>query len=132
MLTAFSRYWWMVALRGVLAILFGILAFTWPGATLVVLVWLFGAYALFDGIVAFVAAVRHEERGNRWSALVAEAVGGIGVGIVAFAWPGITAIAMVYLVAAWALFTGIMEILVAFELRRTLANEWLLIAGGAI
>jgi uncharacterized membrane protein HdeD (DUF308 family) len=121
-----ARYWWAVALRGLLAVLFGLAAFFWPGITLVTLVFLFGAYALVDGVFALVSAFRADDR---WP-LLFEGVVGIAAGVVAFVWPGITALALLYLIAAWAIITGILEIVAAVRLRKVIENEWLLALGG--
>jgi uncharacterized membrane protein HdeD (DUF308 family) len=130
MLVTLARNWWAVALRGALAIIFGVLAFFWPGASLAALVLLFGAYALVDGIFAVIAAFRTADRGGRWGMLAIEGVAGIAAGILAFVWPGITAIVLLYLIAAWAIVTGVLEIAAAIQLRREITNEWLLGLGG--
>jgi uncharacterized membrane protein HdeD (DUF308 family) len=118
----------MLALRGLAAVLFGIGAFVWPEITLAALVLLFGAYALVDGIFAIAHAFG---AGTQFRALfVLEGIAGIAAGVVAFVWPGITALAMVYLIATWAVATGILEIIAAVELRKLIDNEWLLGLGG--
>jgi uncharacterized membrane protein HdeD (DUF308 family) len=131
MLTQLSRNWWAVVLRGVLAILFGILAFAWPAITLQVLVLFFGAYALVDGVFALIAGLSNRVGTNRWW-VVLEGLVGIVVGILAFLWPGLTAFALLYLIAAWAIVTGILEIMAAIELRKEISNEWLLILSGIL
>jgi uncharacterized membrane protein HdeD (DUF308 family) len=126
-----SRSWWAVGLRGLAAVIFGILALLWPSLTFFVLVILFGAYALVDGIFAAVAAIRGRESLLDWGWLLAEGIIGILIGIVAFVWPNETALVLLYLIAVWAILTGIVEIVQAIRLRRVISNEWLLILGGA-
>jgi uncharacterized membrane protein HdeD (DUF308 family) len=133
MLELFSRYWWTLALRGVLAVAFGAMALIWPTITVGVLVLLFGAYALVDGLFALGTALF----GGRLAAgrrgwLVLEGVVGIAAGVVTFAWPAITALALLYLIAAWAIVTGVAEIAAAVLLRRELQGEWLLALGGLV
>jgi uncharacterized membrane protein HdeD (DUF308 family) len=130
MITAVAQNWWLLALRGVLAILFGIIAFVWPGITLLVLVLLFGAYALLDGVFSIVAAFSDRASKQRWWVLLLEGLLGIAAGIIAFLWPGMTAFALVYLIAAWAIITGVLEIAAAIRLRQEIEGEWLLALGG--
>jgi uncharacterized membrane protein HdeD (DUF308 family) len=131
MLEMMTRNWWAVAIRGALAVLFGVLAFAWPGITVLVLVTLFGAYALVDGAIAIAHAVRGGgAAAGRRGWLVVEGIAGVAAGVIAFAWPAITALALVLLIAAWAVVTGIVEIFVAIRLRRELEGEWLLALGG--
>src|SRR5579864_1278098 len=118
------RHWWVVALRGLAAIVFGILAFIWPGITLAVLVLFFGAYAIVDGVLALYSAVR--SRGEHvWAPLV-EGLLGIATGLIAFFWPGLTALALLIVIAVWAILTGVMEVIAAVELRHVIRNEWFL------
>jgi uncharacterized membrane protein HdeD (DUF308 family) len=131
MLEALSRYWWLVVLRGVAAVIFGVLALIWPGITVYVLVVLFGAYSLVDGLFAIGTAVfgnRPVSRG--W--LIVEGIAGVVIGIITFMWPGATALALLYLIAAWALVTGVLEIVAAIRLRREISGEWLLALSGAL
>lgn len=121
-----ARNWWALALRGVAAILFGLAAFFWPGLTLMVLVILFGAYALVDGIFALAASVRAMQQQNRWWPLLLLGIAGVAAGIVTFFYPGITAIALLFIIAAWAIVTGIFTVIAAIELRRHISGEWLL------
>jgi len=126
-----ARNWWALALRGVFAIIFGLIAWLRPGITLYALVLLFGAYSFVDGIFGVAAAVRAAERHTRWGWLLVEGIAGIVTGIIAFVVPGITALVLLYLIAAWALVTGVLELIAGFQLRGHLANEWLLLLGGA-
>jgi uncharacterized membrane protein HdeD (DUF308 family) len=132
MVVVLARNWWALALRGVAAVLFGIMAFAWPGMTLGVLVLLYGAYALVDGVLAIIAAVAGRTSGMPWWALLLEGVLGITVGILTFAWPGITALVLLYLIAAWAVATGVFEVVAAIRLRREIRGEWLLALSGII
>jgi uncharacterized membrane protein HdeD (DUF308 family) len=124
------RHWWVVALRGLAAILFGILAFVWPGVTLSVLVILFGAYAIVDGVLALYVAWRSGGR-DLWPRLL-EGVVGILAGLIAFFLPGLTAVALLFVIAAWAILTGVTEIIAAIRLRQVIQNEWTLIFAGVI
>ena len=132
MLEQLTRHWWVLALRGVLAILFAVIAFSRPGVTLVALVWVWGAYAFVDGVFALIAAVRAAEHHQRWGMLLLEGVTGIAAGIIAFVWTGITALVLVYLIAAWAIVTGIFEIAAAVRLRQMIEGEWLLGLSGVL
>ena len=125
-----ARNWWAVGLRGLFALLFGVLVFFWPGISLLVLVFLFGFYVLADGIFAIVSAIRAADRHKRWWPLLLEGIVGIAAGIMAFIWPGITALVLLYLIAAWAIVTGIFEIVAAMQLRKEIEGEWLLALGG--
>jgi uncharacterized membrane protein HdeD (DUF308 family) len=126
-----ARNWWALALRGVFAIVFGLIAWLMPGITLYALVLLFGAYSFVDGIFGVAAAVRAAEHHTRWGWLLVEGIAGILTGIIAFVVPGITALVLLYLIAAWALVTGVLELIAGFRLHGHLANEWLLLLGGA-
>jgi uncharacterized membrane protein HdeD (DUF308 family) len=131
-LPVLARNWWALVLRGLAAILFGILAFAWPGITLFVLVLFFGAYMLVDGIFAIVAAVRAAGEEDRWWLLLIQGTLGVLAGLVAIFWPGLTALALMYFIAAWAIVTGIMEIVAAIRLRREIEGEWALALSGAL
>lgn len=128
-----ARLWWLVALRGLLGILFGIAAIAWPGITLAVLILFFGAYMFVDGVFALFAAIRFRRERERWvSSLLIEAILGIAIGAVTFLWPGITALAWVFTIAAWAILTGVLELIAAFRLRRALGSEILLGLTGVV
>ncbi|HEY3118229.1 MAG TPA: HdeD family acid-resistance protein [Chloroflexota bacterium] len=124
-----SRNWWAVSLRGLAGILFGIITFFAPGITLAALVLLFGAYAFADGVLAIVSAVRRRGA-DRWWLLLLEGLVGIAAGVLTLLWPGITALALLYLIAAWALVTGAFEIAAAIRLRKVITGEWLLALSG--
>jgi uncharacterized membrane protein HdeD (DUF308 family) len=130
-MTILARNWWALALRGLAAVVFGLLAFVVPHLTLAVLIALFGAYALVDGIFGVVAAVRAAERGARWGAVLVEGLWGLAIAVVVFVWPRETALLLLYFMAAWAIITGILEVLAALRLRRELTGEWLLGLAGA-
>jgi uncharacterized membrane protein HdeD (DUF308 family) len=125
-----SRNWWLIALRGLAGILFGIITFVAPSITLAVLVILFGAYAFADGVLAIASAVRRRGAADRWGMLLLEGVVGVAAGLVTLFWPGITALTLLYVIAFWALLTGVLEIAVAVRLRRVITGEWLLALGG--
>jgi uncharacterized membrane protein HdeD (DUF308 family) len=129
MLHLLARYWWALALRGLFAVLFGLLTFFIPGITLLALVLLFGVYALLDGIFDIVSAFRSSS--HHW-AFVVEGVVGIIVGILTLIWPGITGMVLLYLIAFWAIFTGVLEIVAGIRLRAAIANEVLLILMGVL
>ncbi|MFI6919867.1 HdeD family acid-resistance protein [Nonomuraea spiralis] len=125
-----SRSWWLLLVRGIAAIIFGVLALIWPGITLLVLVIFFGAYAIVSGVFALFAAFRHETRSRGW--LIFSGVISILAGIAAFVWPGITSLALLYLIAFWAIVSGISEIVAGIQLRKVIDNEWMLIVGGIL
>ena len=131
-LPAEAGHWWALALRGALAILFGLAALLRPGIALEALILLFGAYALVDGVFAIVGIFGGTQSGTpRWLLLI-EGVAGILAGIIAFVLPGLTAILLLYLIAAWAIITGISEIATAIRLRNEIRGEWAVIAGGVL
>ena len=122
--------WWLLALRGLVAVLFGVLAFMWPGATLITLVWLFGAFALVNGILSLVLAAKTPKGYPKVGSLIFGGLLGILAGLLAFVMPGITALGLLILIAAWAIVTGIMELVAAVRLRKIINNEWLLVLAG--
>jgi uncharacterized membrane protein HdeD (DUF308 family) len=122
-----SKHWWVIALRGLFAILFGVLAFMLPGVTLRVLVLFFGAFALVDGIWAVVHGIS-----QKWLSLFLEGLIGIAVGVFTFFWPGIAALVLLYIIAAWAVITGVLEIGTAIRLRKAIKGEWLMALSGII
>ncbi|WP_258571748.1 HdeD family acid-resistance protein [Actinomadura parmotrematis] len=126
-----TRHWWVLALRGAFAVLFGIVAWVWPGITVWALVLLFGAYALVDGVIAVYGAVTGSTAGSR-SWLAISGIAGIVLGLAALIWPGITGLALLMLIAAWAVVTGVMEIVAAIAMRKEIEGEWLYAVTGAI
>lgn len=132
MLHALAKCWWALLLRGIAAIIFGVLAFTWPGLTLVTLVLLYGAFALVDGVLSLIAAFSGSARPIPTWWLIVVGLLGIGAGVVTFLWPGITAVLLVMFIGAWALVHGIFEIIGAIQLRKEIDNEWMLILGGVL
>ncbi len=117
MALSLARNWWALALRGAAAIVFGIIALFWPPAAVAALVAVFGAYALVDGILNLVAAVRAGRSGQRWGALVFEGIVSVLVGILTLFFPAVTALALVLFVAAWSLVTGVAEVVAAISER---------------
>jgi len=130
MLIVFTSSWWALVLRGLAAVIFGVLAFAWPHITLTVLVFLFGAYALMDGAFAIVAGVRTSSEYKRWWVLLIEGILSVIAGVFAFVVPGITALILLILIAAWAMVTGAFEIGAAIQLRKHITGEWLLALAG--
>ena len=130
MLEHLARHWWVLALRGVLAVIFGIMAVVWPGITLLTLAILFGAYAFVNGIVAGIGAIRAGSHSR--ALLVLEAILGILVGIMTLFWPLITLVALTVLIGAWAIVTGIDQIISAFRLRKEIKGELFYILSGII
>jgi uncharacterized membrane protein HdeD (DUF308 family) len=126
-----SRNWWAVSLRGLAGILFGIITFFAPGISLAALVLLFGAYAFADGVLATITAIRRRGA-DRWWLLLFNGLVGIAAGILTLLWPGITALALLYVIAAWALVTGVLEIAAAIRLRKAITGEWLLALSGVL
>ena len=132
MATNLARNWWLLALRGVAGILFGIVAFVWPGATLAALVLVFGAYVFVDGIFAVVAGIGMRRQMDRWWLIVLEGAAGIILGVLTFRSPDTTALVLLTFIAAWSIVTGIFEITTALRIRTMIENEWLMILSGIV
>src|SRR4029079_10361847 len=126
MVHALAKNWWLLLLRGIAAIIFGLLAFAWPGLTLVTLILFYGAFALVDGALAVVAAITGGVPGSRWCLAVVGLLG-IAAGLVTFMMPGLTAVLLLLFIAGWAIATGVFQIIGAIKLRKEIDNEWLLI-----
>jgi uncharacterized membrane protein HdeD (DUF308 family) len=133
MLHALADNWWLLLLRGIAAIVFGILAFLWPGITLLTLIFLWGAYALVDGVFSLWSAISGKTgaMGSRWW-LALVGICGVIAGLLAFVWPGVTALVLLLFIAAWAIVTGVLQVWGAIRLRKEIEGEWLLILGGLL
>jgi uncharacterized membrane protein HdeD (DUF308 family) len=131
-LSTLADNWRALALRGIVALIFGLVVLFWPGLVLTVLALLFGIYAAVDGVITFVPALRSQERGARRTLPLAEGAVGIVAGLVAILWPGLTSSGLVYVIAGWALVTGVLKILTALLLRAEVENGWLLAGSGAL
>jgi uncharacterized membrane protein HdeD (DUF308 family) len=131
LLHALAKNWWLLLLRGIAAIAFGILALAWPGLTLLTLILLYGAFALTDGAIAIIAAIAGGAPAGRWW-LAIVGIFGVAVGALTFMLPGMTALILLFTVAGWAIATGVFQIIGAIRLRKEIDNEWLLILSGVI
>ena len=131
LLQALARNWWLLLLRGIAAIVFGIIAVAWPGLTLLTLIIVYGVFALSDGVIAIVAAIIGDAPGERWW-LALVGILGIVAGVLTFMWPGITALVLLAVIAGWAVAIGVAQIIGAIRLRKEIDNEWLLILSGII
>jgi uncharacterized membrane protein HdeD (DUF308 family) len=127
-----KRHWWIPVLRGVAAVLFGIMAFVYPGLTVAVLVLLFGAWILVDGVFRVVGAIGHRASDKEWGFDLIIGIMGIIIGFLTFHAPRITALALIIYIAAWALMIGATEIALAIKLRREIKGEWFLILMGLL
>jgi len=127
-----TRHWWVLALRGLAGVIFGVLAFLWPGMTLFVLVVLFGAYALVNGIFSFMLAAKAPKGYPNFGSLILAGIFGVLAGLITLFWPGITAFSLLIVIAAWAIVNGIMEIYYAIKLRKEIKGEWLLALAGIL
>jgi uncharacterized membrane protein HdeD (DUF308 family) len=132
MVNTLSRNWGWIALRGIVALLFGALTLFYPGLTVTILVLWFGAYALVDGIFMVIAAIAHRHGEPRWIALLLGGAFGIAVGVTTFYVPEFTIFALLAIVAAWAIVTGIMEIVAAIRLRKEIVGEWTFVVAGLL
>jgi uncharacterized membrane protein HdeD (DUF308 family) len=131
MLHALAKNWWMLLLRGIAAVIFGVLALAWPGMTLLTLILFYGAYALIDGVLAIVAAITGGALLPRWWLAIIGLLG-IAAGLLTFMMPGLTAIVLLYFIAGWAIATGVFQVIGAIKLRKEIDNEWFLILSGII
>jgi uncharacterized membrane protein HdeD (DUF308 family) len=133
MIVVVAGDWRSHALRGVAAALFGVAALVWPGLTLTALVVLFGAFALVEGLFTVSGVVSGELRsGERTWPLVLHGIAGVLTGVITFFWPDVTALALLYIIAVWALLTGLLELADAYRFRKTLRNDWILAVAGVL
>jgi uncharacterized membrane protein HdeD (DUF308 family) len=132
MLKHYAQIWWSFLYRGIIAILFGLAAVLLPGITLNVLIILVGAFFFADGVLSIVASFRTKDVEERWWVAMLEGLAGVLIGIVTFFWPGITLVAIIFMIAAWAMITGIFEIVAAIRLRKIIKGEWFLGLGGIL
>jgi uncharacterized membrane protein HdeD (DUF308 family) len=131
MVHALAKNWWLLLLRGIAAIVFGVLAFVWPGLTLLTLILFYGAFALVDGVLAIIAAVKGGAPAPRWWLAIVGLLG-IAAGLLTFLMPGLSALVLLFFIAGWAIATGVLQIIGAIQLRKEIDNEWLLILGGVL
>lgn len=132
MVSQLSQNWWILALRGVVLIILGILAFRWPSATALAFVYLLAAFAFIEGIFALVGAFGYGLSGSSRFLLVLIGLLGLAVGVAAVIYPGIAAVTVVLLVAWWAILTGVMSIVVAIEMRKVIPNDWVWVLSGIL
>jgi len=128
----FTAKWWALVLRGIAAIIFGLFAFFLPGITVGALIILFAAYALIDGLFSIAAAINRTDRSGHWGWMLVRGILGILASIAAMTLPSMTALVLLYLIAAWAIVTGIMEISAAIQLRKVITGEWVLVIAGIL
>src|SRR5437762_2580952 len=132
MIETLKRHWWVPVIRGIAAIVFGIIAFVYPGLTVATLVLFFGAWVLIDGLFRVVGAIGHRASDPDWGWHIVIGIVGIIVGLLTFHAPQITALALIIYIAAWALMIGATEIATAIKLRREIKGEWFLILMGLL
>jgi uncharacterized membrane protein HdeD (DUF308 family) len=132
MFSSVTRNWWTLALRGTLAVIFGVIAFAWPGVTFEALVLLFGVYAFLDGVLVLSFGLMAAGDGQQWWPLVLSGILGIGLGVLTFARPEAMGTALVYVVGFWAIVTGLLEIVGAIRLRGVISGEWMMGLSGAL
>lgn len=132
MLRQQAERWWAVALRGLVAVVFGVVTLAWPNLTLAAIILLYGAFALADGVLGIVALLLGRRRpGPRW-AQVLDSLLSIAAGLIALLWPGITSLALIWLIAAWALAKGILQVVLGVRLRGQVSRPWLLVLAGVL
>ena len=129
---AIAERWWMLVVRGIAALTFGVLAIVWPSSSVLALVLVWGTYAMIDGVTSVALAVRAGRSRQRWGWLLFDGVVGIAAAVLTMLWPQITAFALLMLIAVWAVITGVAKIAAAIELRRVIHGEWILGLSGLL
>lgn len=132
LVSAMTGRWWSFLVRGVVAILFGVLALAMPGPSLLALVLAWGAYVIIDGVFALMLALQRGRAGERWGWFLVEGVVGIATGVLTLAWPAITGLVLLIVIAVRAAVAGVAEVMAAIRLRKVIQHEWLLAASGVL
>ena len=129
MIPIITRHWWVLVLRGLIALAFGILALLFPGVTITFAAIFFAVYFIVDGVLAVIAGIRAAEAHRRWWPFALEGLIGLAAGVIALVWPDVTIVVMVALVAAWAILSGLAMLVPAFRLPRGSGRGWLIFSG---
>lgn len=132
MTSMLSRKWWALSLRGAIYVAFGLVALLWPDLTFGLFLFLFGVFAVLDGVISVVAAIRTGRGGARWGALLFEGLVSVAAGIAVLFWPEMSGLVLLYVIGAWAVLTGVLEISAAIRLRREIEGEWILVVNGLL
>lgn len=132
MLFDLSRNWWVLLIRGILAVIFGVIAILSPVSTLAVLVMVIGAYYLVDGIFSIITSLTAPEGYRGWVWMLVSGIAGVVIGLVTFFMPGVTALVLLYFVIAWLIVTGVTQVVAGIRLRKEIKGEFFLIAGGIV
>jgi len=132
MLRMYGKYWWTFLIRGIMSVLFGLVALVLPGITLEIMVMLLAVFLFFDGLFSFAASLYGRRAGTQWGGLLFEGLAGIALGIFTFAWPAVTVLAIALIIGFWAMMTGVLEVIAAVKLRREIEGEWLLGLSGIL
>lgn len=132
MLVGLARKWWILLLNGICAIVFGLIAFTWPGITLVSLAIVYGVYCIADGITMLTVSINRGRRGESWGYMLFRGIISLIAGGIALFWPAITGMILLFVIAAWAIVQGVLEISAAVRLRKIINNDWLLVFSGIV
>ena len=132
-IAALASNWWVLGLRGAVAVVFGVVTLFAPGISLAALILFFGSYAIVEGAFTIIAAIRARGYGDQpWWSLLFQGVVSVGAGVVTLAWPGLTALLLLYVIGMWAVVTGVLEIVAAFRLRKEITGEWRFVLSGIL